>query len=605
VANVIAEAELRAVDKAEEKVAVDVLTALIEVGVCVEGVIAKLLALEKLALVHIVQIAAMLGEKGHDSAGLKSLLKERVAGAGPGLKALPLENLFRLAAAAAKSPAIEEYALGPVASAAAATLGECKLDRIAEMLVAIAKCKSGAASAGAREFFGKAVETLTPAVKDLGTGRLFDILASQVKALEQCRSFFEAVAEEATSRASTFTTAQLVQLSEGILRTFKEGHSSLTKLAEVWTQRLEETRGDKAALVTADTQGAKQAADSNRRVSADDLVQLVRLFVPVAQAHKSLFEAAGARLCAEAEGLTASGKQKLLAAFPGASGPKFPGKEDLLKKLRQSKDGATPAARAGSRSRSREGRGRCALDEQRAGDDRDDNKRPRLDHVGLRELGDRRREAEDGRRGGREEPQEERRRPREDRGRSGEPDDRRPAREDGRRRGGEDRAVSREPDDCGRGRDDRHQGDHGYEEQRSRRQGDRGYDEKRHYDRRGHGTNDARRSAMRGSPSREPADRRSRDQRRRGDDERHDARHDRYDRRAACDDRRRRDGRRSRDRSGRPDRGDSRRRATRGHAVELRPADGGRQRSRDRSRDRPSGRDRSRDRRPTDLRTLE
>merc|ERR1719183_434584 len=100
----------------------------------------------------------MLGEKGLDAAEMRSVLKTRVFAAGPSLCEVPAKDLLRLAEAARKSPAIEECGIGPVAHAAALTLGLWLPDEVAKMLSAVAASKASVGSTGAQELFVKASE---------------------------------------------------------------------------------------------------------------------------------------------------------------------------------------------------------------------------------------------------------------------------------------------------------------------------------------------------------------------------------------------------------------------------------------------------------------
>eukprot|EP00418_Pyrodinium_bahamense_P090306 CAMPEP_0179031962 /NCGR_PEP_ID=MMETSP0796-20121207/11338_1 /TAXON_ID=73915 /ORGANISM="Pyrodinium bahamense, Strain pbaha01" /LENGTH=559 /DNA_ID=CAMNT_0020728165 /DNA_START=174 /DNA_END=1850 /DNA_ORIENTATION=+ len=172
VSEALAQWELGVMAMAPGNVAAEVLIAMIEGGVLVDEAAARLQPpiLTRLPLLDVVRLVAMLGERGCDGEPLKPALLHLASA--PGLLDVPAPLLLRLAVVATKSAVIAECALGPVAAAAAATLGDWLLDDVTKLLLAVAKSRASAPSEGVERLLQQATPVVKPRLPDLSAQQL-------------------------------------------------------------------------------------------------------------------------------------------------------------------------------------------------------------------------------------------------------------------------------------------------------------------------------------------------------------------------------------------------------------------------------------------------
>jgi len=345
VAEALARHELRLLPFAQGDVAVEVLAAMADGGILVDEVAAALRPpiLHRLPFPELVRLVVVLGESsGLDAEALKPALLTRVAVAGPGLAAVPAQELLRLAAVVAKSAVTAECGLGPVASAAAATLGTWPLDDVVELLLIVARSKASVSSAGARKVFVQATEIVLPRLPELNPKRLLKtVLAGS--AAEFGLPLLEAAAGVLCGRLAELRPDQLLSLTQEVLR-LGGLHPVVTHVLDFWA-RLLAAAGDgggqggqqlgAAPGVPADGEAPTSLALPAPRVRlpGDGLARLAQLLAPAAPGHAAVFAAIGARLAEVVSTLSLGGCASFEAAFPGGAGPSFPGKQQLLKAI--------------------------------------------------------------------------------------------------------------------------------------------------------------------------------------------------------------------------------------------------------------------------------
>lgn len=344
--------ELAGLQHADAQTAAEVLLAVAESGTLLAEAAARLRPplLHRLPLPDLVEIIAVLAERGLGQDILRPALQIRVAVAGPGLAAVPAQRLLRLANAATRSPVIAECALGPVAAAAASALHLWPLDSIPELLLLVATAEAAATSAGARRLFARAVEVAVPRLPDMTSAQLLRTVVATGAAATQCRALLEAAAERATSRLGDFTPEQVLLLTQGVLP-LGGRHTAILRLLDFWALHFRGARTDPDAPVS----GKVEQQDSS--LTADDIAQLAMLLAMVAPGHAVVFEVIGERLMEAVGSITGAGRESLAAAFPGGAGPTFNGKASLLEAVAASAAAMSePRQRAkasGDRSRSR------------------------------------------------------------------------------------------------------------------------------------------------------------------------------------------------------------------------------------------------------------
>lgn len=315
--------------------------------------------LHRLPLADLVQLVAVLAERGLEGDLLRPALQARVAVAGPGLLAVPSQHLLRLASASTKSAVLAECALAPLVGAVAGSLAGWPLESVAELLLVTATSAraEGAFGNGVRRFLARASEVMTPRLRELSPQQLLKVVLAAGTVATHCRPLLQAAGEAALPRLAEYTPEQVMLLTQGLFPLGGQ-HPVVAQLADFWAQNLTEGADDQGEPPSSKRRRGRPE-DAAAALPADEVADLARLLVLVAPEHVAVFEAIGARLVKDAGALTDSGRAALAAAFPEGGGPAFPGKDALLCAIA----GAAPPlrrseARATRRSRSRSSRRR-------------------------------------------------------------------------------------------------------------------------------------------------------------------------------------------------------------------------------------------------------
>lgn len=286
---------------------------------------------------HIVALALSgLGDKGEGEdlkacAALLGKIPQQV------LEGLSQDTLLQFAVGATKSAAFSEATLGMVAKACATTLPAWGIDDIAKLMLALCKAKSGADSSEVAEVYSRACETLAPKLAEMSVTQLIKV-ALVLSKVPSCKEFLEMLAADASNRASSIPSPQLLLLTQSIL-SLGEANASVGKVLEAWVS---------------------SAAESKLNLSADQLAKLAHFVAPVVPSHEGFWKMLGGKIAMEQKALTDAGWASIESAFPEGAGPAFDEKAAVL-------------AAAKARKQPKEDKG----DKKRTDKDRDDRKRSR------------------------------------------------------------------------------------------------------------------------------------------------------------------------------------------------------------------------------------
>lgn len=342
---------------ADEQVAV--LRTLGGAGVAMDDVAGRLQALASAATAPALAGAVLaMGERGFSSDALANAT--RTLAAKPLLSCLGPSKLLEFAVASTKSASLAP-AVGAVARVAAGAAKTWPTSDLVRLLLAVAKAK-GALDPGDRaELLRRAAVALTP---ELGSLPAADLVKLVLAVASDGRSeLLEAAAEEAVGqRISSFPSAQLLILTQGLVQGFGGSHPTVQRLVDFWAELLKDAgAGDSDDEINK----RRRELEQRGRLSADHLVQLARVTASVAS-NQDMMEALGAQLLSRARELSEAGRKALeaqLAVEPGL------GQYSKRERLRKAVFGRSRSrSRTRSRSRSRSFRRRKSQSSSRSRD---------------------------------------------------------------------------------------------------------------------------------------------------------------------------------------------------------------------------------------------
>lgn len=345
VANTFATSALLMLDSRQPEPSADeqieVLKILGEAGAAMEDVASRLQALAPASGALALACAVLaIGERGFSSESLTHATHALAAKVE--LSCLGPPKLLELAVASTKSASLAP-AMGAVAQIAAGAAGSWQTSDLVRLLLAIAKAKGALNPANKAELLQRAAVALTPELGGLPAADLVKLVFAI--AGDGCSQLLVAAAEEAVERRiSSFPSAQLLILTQGLVQGLGGGHSLVRRLAEFWTESLKETG------VGADSDDEitkrRRELEQRMRLSADHLVQLARVTAPVVS-NRPLVEALGSQILARVRELSEAGRKSLETQLTVESGL---GQYSRRERLRRA---ALSSGRSHSRSRSR------------------------------------------------------------------------------------------------------------------------------------------------------------------------------------------------------------------------------------------------------------
>lgn len=269
--------------------------------------------------VHILTtIVGAVAEGGHDVEALTPSLGAIAAAPTEKLARATPAALLRFAVAATKSTTIAECGLSAVAAAAAASLPAWTTDDAATLLLAVAKAKGAAGSPGGQELFSRSSEVLSPKVREFTTAQVIKISLA-ISSVDQCTELLARVAHEAQSRLSDMKPSQLLLLTRGLLPLGIKNRD-VAQIIDFWAARINE-EGNGGDSRDGQVSVRRRDLEARAALSADQLVQLLQMLVPIVEGEHLVVEAIGKRVLQKASELTQAGKTGIASIIGGEHGP--------------------------------------------------------------------------------------------------------------------------------------------------------------------------------------------------------------------------------------------------------------------------------------------
>jgi len=292
------------------------------------------------------------------------------------LEALPPALLLRLMVAATKSTAVAETTLDAVASAVSVVLGGYSMDDTSKLLLAAAKAKGGSGGEGVRRLYERAIETVSPRMKDLSVAQLIKIILAISRAAA-CRPLLEVAGAEAVSRMPEISQSpsHLVLMVQGLSQ-LGGGHAVITQILDLLAAAFQEASRQENKLGPDLVVDRRRELETKGQLTADQVAKLAQILAPVLSDSRSFWEALGDRLADCPRSLTSAGHASVAAAFPpGGGGPDFEGRRRMLRKVEDALSAKERGARDAVDMTTRE----KAVQRQREYERREDEHRKRMD----------------------------------------------------------------------------------------------------------------------------------------------------------------------------------------------------------------------------------